>query len=55
MPVNRAYPIARLLEARDAFERETGDPYTLEYVLLSGVNDSADDARLLARSCGAAG
>jgi len=47
MPVNRAYPIARLLEACDAFERETGDPYTLEYVLLSGVNDSPDDVARL--------
>jgi 23S rRNA (adenine2503-C2)-methyltransferase len=47
MPVNRKYPIARLLEACRRFARTTGERFTFEYVLLAGVNDSdADVARL---------
>jgi len=47
MPVNRKYPIARLLEACRRFTEKTGDRFTLEYVLLAGINDSdADVARL---------
>jgi 23S rRNA (adenine2503-C2)-methyltransferase len=47
MPVNRKYPIARLLEACRRFARTTRERFTFEYVLLAGVNDSdADVARL---------
>ena len=47
MPVNRRYPIARLLEACRHFARTTGERFTFEYVLLAGVNDTdADVARL---------
>jgi len=49
MPVNRKYPIARLLDACRAFARESGDRVTLEYVLLAGINDSDADADRLAR------
>ncbi len=48
MPLNRKYPLSRLLEACDAFARETGDDFTFEYVLLGGVNDSTDDIDRLA-------
>jgi 23S rRNA (adenine2503-C2)-methyltransferase len=47
MPINRTYSIARLLEACRRFARSTGEPFTFEYVLLEGINDSdADVARL---------
>jgi 23S rRNA (adenine2503-C2)-methyltransferase len=47
MPVNRKYPIARLLEACRRFARSTGERFTFEYVLLAGVNDTdADVVRL---------
>jgi len=49
MPVNRKYPIARLLEACRAFARATGDRLTLEYVLLEGINDGGEDVARLAR------
>ena len=49
MPVNRVYPIARLLEALKGFPLKTGKRITFEYVLLSGVNDSPADARNLVR------
>jgi 23S rRNA (adenine2503-C2)-methyltransferase len=47
MPVNRKYPIARLLEACRRFAAATGERFTFEYVLLSGINDTdADVSRL---------
>ncbi len=47
MPVNRKYPLARLLEACRRFARVTGERLTFEYVLLAGVNDTPDDVRRL--------
>jgi len=49
MPVNRRYPIARLLQACRVFTQGTRDRMSFEYVLLDGVNDSADDLRRLVR------
>jgi 23S rRNA (adenine2503-C2)-methyltransferase len=49
MPINRKYPIARLLEACRHYARTTGDRFTVEYVLLSGINDSDADVARLAR------
>ena len=50
MPVNDAYPIARLLEAcRDYLEAAPRDFITFEYVMLKGVNDAPEHARELAR------
>lgn len=49
MPVNRRYPIARLLDALRTFARSSGEPFTLEYVLLGGVNDSDEELRRLGR------
>ena len=48
MPINDAYPIAALLEAcRDYLEAAPRDFITFEYVMLDGVNDSAEHAREL--------
>ena len=50
MPINRSYPIATLLAAcREYLEAAPRDFITFEYVLLGGVNDSAAQARALAR------
>jgi 23S rRNA (adenine2503-C2)-methyltransferase len=49
MPINRRYDIACLLEACRRFARASGERVTLEYVLLAGVNDGADDVTRLAR------
>jgi 23S rRNA (adenine2503-C2)-methyltransferase len=50
MPVNDAYPIAKLLEAcREYLEVSPRDFITFEYVMLEGVNDAPDHARELAR------
>ena len=48
MPVNRKYPLARLLAACRRFAAATGERFTFEYVLLAGVNDTdADVLRLV--------
>jgi len=50
MPVNDAYPIAKLLEAcREYLEVSPRDFITFEYVMLEGVNDAPDHAKELAK------
>lgn len=49
VPIARRYPIERLLEACRVWDRETGERVFLEYVMLEGENDTADDARRLGR------
>ncbi len=50
VPINRSYPLADLLAACRRYS--TGRAYatvTIEYVMLNGVNDSADDAHSLVK------
>jgi len=49
MPINKKWPIARLLEAVKKMPLERKRRVTFEYVLLDGVNDSDADAQRLAR------
>jgi 23S rRNA (adenine2503-C2)-methyltransferase len=49
MPINKKYPIRKLLAACKDFPRGSREYITFEYVLLGGVNDSAEDARRVAR------
>jgi 23S rRNA (adenine2503-C2)-methyltransferase len=49
MPINRKYPLAKLLTACRNFPRGSREYVTFEYVLLGGVNDTADDARRVVR------
>jgi 23S rRNA (adenine2503-C2)-methyltransferase len=56
MPINRRYPIDRLLEACRRFRDIAEERFTFEYVLLAGINDGDDDIARLAgivRRCGA--
>lgn len=49
MPVNRAWNLARLRRAIDAWELKRNERLLFEYVLLAGVNDTVEDAdRLVA-------
>lgn len=47
MPINAQYRIAAVMEACREFPLTKRRRITFEYVLLAGVNDSADDARRL--------
>jgi len=49
MPINHKYPLAVLLEACRRYPLRPWEHLTFEYVLLRAVNDSAADARRVAR------
>jgi 23S rRNA (adenine2503-C2)-methyltransferase len=50
VPLNRKYPIQELLQAcRDYPGASNARRITFEYVMLKGVNDSLDDAKLLVK------
>ena len=48
IPISATYKIDEILKACDYYFRKTGRQLTFEYVLISGVNDSPDDAVKLA-------
>jgi len=49
MPINRKYPLRELVAAMRRIPLQSGRKVTAEYVLLSGVNDSPEDAAALSR------
>jgi 23S rRNA (adenine2503-C2)-methyltransferase len=50
VPINRRHPIAELLAACWHYiDKQNGRSITFEYVMLDGINDSAEQARQLAR------
>ncbi|MDE3245173.1 MAG: 23S rRNA (adenine(2503)-C(2))-methyltransferase RlmN [Acidobacteriota bacterium] len=52
MPVNRAWNLARLRSALDAWGPRSNEKFTFEYVLLAGENDTDKDADQLANWLG---
>ena len=49
MPINRKYPLEKLLDACRKYPLRPWEHLTFEYVLLGGFNDSPDDARRVVR------
>jgi 23S rRNA (adenine2503-C2)-methyltransferase len=49
MPVNRKYPLKEVVAAMRRIPLQSGRKVSAEYVLLAGVNDSAEDALALSR------
>jgi 23S rRNA (adenine2503-C2)-methyltransferase len=49
MPINRKHPLEELLEACRNYPLPAGRRITFEYILIQGVNDSPQDALMLAR------
>jgi len=47
MPINVKYPITELLKAVRIYQNKTGQRVTFEYVLIKGLNDSVEQARML--------
>jgi len=47
MPINKKYPLEELIAACKDYIAATGRQVTFEYVLLAGVNDTAEYAHLL--------
>jgi len=48
MPINRLYPIGKIMDFVRNFKGTKRTRITFEYILIKGVNDSPDDARHLA-------
>ena len=49
MPINKAYPLEVLISALKTYLERTNRRVTFEYILLSGINDSEEDAVQLAK------
>lgn len=49
MPINRKYPLSKLVEACRNYPLRSWEHLTFEYVMLGGVNDSPEDARRVVR------
>jgi 23S rRNA (adenine2503-C2)-methyltransferase len=49
VPINRKYPLSRLIPAAQAYAERSGRRVSYEWVLLAGVNDSERDAAELGR------
>ncbi len=49
MPINRRYPLKKVLEACRNFPLRRRTRITFEYVMVEGVNDSSQDAKILLR------
>ncbi len=48
MKINNAYPLTELMNAVDYYISKTNRRVTFEYIMLSGINDQAQDAQMLA-------
>jgi len=49
MPVNKKWPVAELFEALEYWNSRKNQKLTLEFILIQGVNDSLNQAAVLAR------
>jgi len=49
MPINRKHPLPELIDAVRAYQAETGQRVTFEYVLIDKVNDTVNHAKLLVK------
>jgi 23S rRNA (adenine2503-C2)-methyltransferase len=49
MPVNKAYPIKKLMAAVDTYLEKTNRKVLLEYLMIEGINDHKEDAKALVR------
>ncbi len=49
MPINKAYPIKKLIESLKKYTKITNRRVTIEYIMLRGINDSSECALELSR------
>ncbi len=48
MPVNKAFPVEKLMQAVDEYAKRTNRKVFFEYLLLKGINDTKEEAEALA-------
>lgn len=49
MPINKKYPIDKILEAVDKYIEKTNRKVMFEYIMIDGINDNEEQARDLAK------
>ena len=49
MPINKVYPLEKLIPCLKEYIKKTGRRITFEYILLDGINDSEENAHELAK------
>lgn len=49
MPINKAYPIEKIIEALKIYYKKTNRRITFEYIMLQGINDTEDCAKELVK------
>ena len=49
MPINKVYPIEKVMDAIDIYIKKTNRRVTFEYILLEGINDRNEDALELSK------
>jgi 23S rRNA (adenine2503-C2)-methyltransferase len=49
MPINKTYPIEKILKTVDAYIITTKRRVMFEYLMIDGINDSKEDAKELAK------
>src|SRR5437667_2297454 len=49
MPINKKYPLSALMNSCKEYPLRTWEHLTFEYVMLGGINDTAEDARRVVR------
>lgn len=49
MPINKAYPIEKIIEALKIYYNKTNRRITFEYIMLQGINDTEDCAKELVK------
>jgi 23S rRNA (adenine2503-C2)-methyltransferase len=49
VPANRRYPVAEIVQAAKDYQSRTGRIVNIEYCMLAGINDSDEQADLLAK------
>lgn len=50
MPINKTYNYLEVIKAADEYATENGRQVMYEYILLAGINDSIEDAKILANT-----
>ena len=49
MPINKKYPLEKLIEASKHYVEKTGLKITIEYVMFKGINDRSEDVKGLSK------
>ena len=49
MPINKRFPLEKLIKSAEIFQKQHGRMLTLEFILIEGVNDTHEQAKALSK------